>query len=209
MIQCPYCQKNIPDDSQYCDLCGKKLNFCPKCGKLGAGRVCGNCGTPMNGNAANSAAQSPFAPKVAVKKDNPFAPKAAAKPENPFMSGKPATPSNPFIQQKGDGAKPVQPVPAPPVLKLQCSALPAPFPVQSGAEFGRYIQPMNNQKAFDTISSSHGVFTQSGRGWTFKDIGSTNGSLLNGRRLQTNREEPLSHGDTLQMGETTFKIILK
>lgn len=198
MIQCPYCQKNIPDDSQYCDLCGKKLCFCTKCGKPGAGRVCGNCGTPMNGSAVNSgAAQSPFAQKEAVK------------PQNPFMSGKPATPSNPFIHQKDDVKKPVQPTPAPPVLKLQCSALPAPFPVQSGAIFGRYIQPMNNQEAFDTISSSHGVFTQTGHGWTFKDIGSSNGSALNGRVLHINREEPLSHGDTLQMGETIFKIILK
>lgn len=183
MIECPYCQKNVPDDSLYCDLCGKKLNFCPKCRKPGAGRVCGSCGTPMVGGAE------------AVRK------------ENPFVSAKPATPPNPFVRKEADRQQ--APTPAAQVLKLQCGALTEPFAVQSGARFGRDIQPMNDRKAFDTISSNHGIFTQSARGWTFKDVGSTNGTALNGRRIQTNREELLSDGDTLQMGEIIFKVILK
>lgn len=205
MIQCPYCQKNIPDDSLYCDLCGKRLNFCPKCRKPGTGRVCGNCGTPMNGGADNSAPPNPFGPKEAVWKENPFAPKETTDKDNPFVSGKPLP--NPFAPKEAE--KPKQSAPAPQVLKLQCSALSAPFSVQPGARFGREISPMNDGIAFDTISSNHGIFAQSGRGWTFRDVGSTNGTVLNGRRMQTNREEKLSDGDTLQMGEVTFKVILK
>lgn len=195
MIQCPYCQKNVPDDSLYCDLCGKKLNFCPKCRKPGAGRVCGSCGTPMVGGAGNGAPPNLFAPKEAVRK------------ENPFVAAKPATPPNPFVRKEADRQE--NPTTSAQVLKLQCSALAEAFAVQSGARFGRDIHPMNDRKAFDTISSNHGIFARSGRGWTFKDVGSTNGTALNGRRIQTNREEQLSDGDTLQMGEIIFKVILK
>ena len=31
MIQCPECRKMIPDDSAYCDQCGKELKWCPQC----------------------------------------------------------------------------------------------------------------------------------------------------------------------------------
>ena len=31
MIQCPECRQMIPDDSAFCDQCGKELKWCPEC----------------------------------------------------------------------------------------------------------------------------------------------------------------------------------
>ncbi|MGD9898963.1 MAG: FHA domain-containing protein [Calditrichaceae bacterium] len=37
---CPYCLKEIDDDSAYCDQCGGELFVCPVCGKTGREMVC-------------------------------------------------------------------------------------------------------------------------------------------------------------------------
>ena len=31
MIQCPDCRQIIPEDSAFCDQCGKELKWCPEC----------------------------------------------------------------------------------------------------------------------------------------------------------------------------------
>ncbi|MBP5447783.1 MAG: zinc ribbon domain-containing protein [Treponema sp.] len=42
------CQKEIPDDSFFCDQCGIRLLKCSVCGKLAArGNFCGKCGGKM------------------------------------------------------------------------------------------------------------------------------------------------------------------
>lgn len=191
MIQCPYCSESIFDDSLYCDQCGRKINLCPKCQKPGSGRMCGNCGTPMND----------------VVQVNPAAQVKGGVAQNPFVQ-------HPESVQTSGSAVPAKATPplnaaSASILKLRCSQLAVPFSVQSGAIFGREIPPMSDQKAFDTVSTRHGVFQQTMQGWSFKDVGSTNGTALNGRLMQRERVEQLSDGDTLQMGEVKFNVILK
>lgn len=50
------------------------------------------------------------------------------------------------------------------------------------------------------VSRHHCRLTQGGGGYTLEDLGSTNGTFVNGQRLTGAR--PLSHGDMLGMGET-------
>lgn len=47
MIQCPECRNLIPDDSIYCDQCGKQLHWCPECNKPKRGTICPVCGSEL------------------------------------------------------------------------------------------------------------------------------------------------------------------
>jgi pSer/pThr/pTyr-binding forkhead associated (FHA) protein len=58
------------------------------------------------------------------------------------------------------------------------------------------------------VSGSHAKLVfESGR-YSVIDIGSTNGTRLNGRKLTANVPETLASGDTIQFGQTafTFKV---
>lgn len=54
--------------------------------------------------------------------------------------------------------------------------------------------------AIDSISKMHGYFTRTGEDWWYADRSSTNGSLLNGERLEPESKHSLSAGDSLQLG---------
>ena len=47
MIQCPECRSLIPDDSAFCDQCGKELKWCPQCGRPKRGTECPVCGSQL------------------------------------------------------------------------------------------------------------------------------------------------------------------
>ena len=47
MIVCPSCRAEIPDDSFFCDQCGRALKFCPSCGKPRRGTQCAACGEDL------------------------------------------------------------------------------------------------------------------------------------------------------------------
>ena len=61
MIQCPECRALIPDDSIFCDQCGKELKWCPECGRPKRGTECPVCGSPLG----------PKTPKVMADSDRP------------------------------------------------------------------------------------------------------------------------------------------
>lgn len=51
-MECPFCQQFIPDDSFFCDQCGKEMMLCPVCKKPGKGKACifdGNKLVPASG----------------------------------------------------------------------------------------------------------------------------------------------------------------
>jgi tetratricopeptide (TPR) repeat protein len=87
--------------------------------------------------------------------------------------------------------------------KLVCSAGPI-----SGAEFaledGEYVVGRANNNPIcipDTsVSRRHVLIRRVGGGWAARDLGSGNGTLLNGEPLTD--EMPLSHGDILTLGDT-------
>lgn len=58
-------------------------------------------------------------------------------------------------------------------------------------------------------SGSHGKFEINDEGVFFTDLGSTNGTLLNGSKLPANEKVRVTPDDELQIGRLTFKLAFK
>lgn len=59
------------------------------------------------------------------------------------------------------------------------------------------------------VSRLHAVIKQQGEHVTIMDLGSSNGTYLNGARLKTNVEEMLHHGDLLSLGKLKIQVLIK
>ncbi|MCB1218136.1 FHA domain-containing protein [bacterium] len=56
------------------------------------------------------------------------------------------------------------------------------------------------------VSGLHGLLVASDEGLSFSDLGSTNGSMINGEPVAANDEVSLMNGDRLQLGQTQFLV---
>jgi hypothetical protein len=59
------------------------------------------------------------------------------------------------------------------------------------------------------VSRLHAVLKREGNRVFVMDLGSSNGSYLNGKRLKPNTEQTLNHGDMLALGKLKIQILLK
>jgi hypothetical protein len=59
------------------------------------------------------------------------------------------------------------------------------------------------------VSRLHAVLKREGNRILVMDLGSSNGSYLNGKRLTPNVDQTLSHGDMLALGKLKIQILLK
>lgn len=62
--------------------------------------------------------------------------------------------------------------------------------------------------ADDLASRQHVVIQPAGSGWTIADLGSTNGTRLNGRPLPPQQATPLQAGDQVEIGASAFLVVL-
>jgi pSer/pThr/pTyr-binding forkhead associated (FHA) protein len=62
--------------------------------------------------------------------------------------------------------------------------------------------------AFDdpSMSRQHAAIEYADEGFRIRDLGSTNGVLVNGREVQA---AELSHGDRFEVGERTFQLVIE
>jgi pSer/pThr/pTyr-binding forkhead associated (FHA) protein len=60
--------------------------------------------------------------------------------------------------------------------------------------------------ASDTVSREHGVFSPLRNHWLFKDLGSTNGSWLNGVALKEGQWKIIRPGDVLQLADRAIQL---
>jgi len=58
------------------------------------------------------------------------------------------------------------------------------------------------------VSREHARISRRGRTLVIEDLGSTNGTLLNGVRLDPYLPEPLKHGDQLQLGKLLIEVLI-
>lgn len=59
------------------------------------------------------------------------------------------------------------------------------------------------------VSRLHAVLKREGQNVFVMDLGSSNGTYLNGKRLTPNVDQPLNHGDMLALGKLKIQILLK
>ena len=77
------------------------------------------------------------------------------------------------------------------------------FELLSGDRLGR-SDPAEVILDDSYVSAAHARLTSRNGTWYVEDLGSTNGTLLNGSRVC--RRQPVRPGDTLQLGRTTLQF---
>lgn len=94
------------------------------------------------------------------------------------------------------------------------------FPLVDRNEFtlgrisdGQPIMPDIDFSAFKAyangVSRLHAVLKRIGSRVAIMDLGSANGTYLNGRRLSPNLEHTINHGDIISLGKLKIQILLK
>ena len=59
------------------------------------------------------------------------------------------------------------------------------------------------------VSRLHAVIKRSGTSIIFMDLGSANGTFINGTRLSPNIEQTLKHGDIISLGKLRIQILIE
>jgi len=94
------------------------------------------------------------------------------------------------------------------------------LPLSSRNEFtlgrvseGQPIMPDIDLSAYQAyaagVSRLHAVIKRDGDRLIFMDLGSANGTFINGKRLSPNVEQSLKHGDILALGKLKIQILIK
>lgn len=189
MIQCPECRQMIPDDSAFCDQCGKELKWCPECKRPKRGTECPVCGSDLipgrkwlSGGASASASGSNggVGVKNDEKRDTPPGLEvggASKSPEN-------ASAVTPVSELVGNGWR----------LAL------------APGQFGRAGGIWPELSTCPYVSGRHGTISGGAGNWSITDIGSTNGTLVDGARLQTGVATPLKKGSKVRIATLDFTV---
>lgn len=176
MIQCPECRSMIPDDSAFCDQCGKELKWCPECGRPKRGAECPVCGSDLvpgrkwlaGASAAEGAGENTGA--------NPVYDSAASR------QGEVLPPASALV---GNGWR---------------------MTLQPG-QFGRGGGIWPELGSCPYVSGLHGQISEGPGGcWNITDVGSTNGTFVDGIRLQSGVATPLKKGSKVRIATLDFIV---
>ena len=195
MTQCPECRNMIPDDSAFCDQCGKELKWCPVCKRPKRGTECPVCGNSLIPGrkylamleAGVSVAPQPqpqpqssaFNPQPSAFNPQSSAPNAGMQPEPTVAAG---TAPSALV---GGGLRLV---------------------LQQGP-FGRRGGIWPELSAFQFVSGNHGTITAVPGGWTITDMGSTNGTYINGVRINPGTPAAITIGSKITIATTEFTVV--
>ena len=170
MSKCYKCGADIDSDSLFCDQCGAEQFVCPKCHIIGKGPN-KRCG--MCG--------SPLVPATGQQGNNSTQQQGAA--AQPFAGA---------AQQQGAART---------ASYLVCQAEQVSIPLMNGAVIGRTAGDYANILGKCIyISGIHARLTQNGSVWSITDLGSRNGTKVNGVACQPNVPMAFKAGDTIRLG---------
>lgn len=211
MSKCYKCGADIDSDSLFCDQCGAEQYVCPKCHIIGKGpnKRCGMCGSPLvpatgqqgnNSTQQQGAATQPFA--GAAQQQGASQPFAGASQQQQGA----AQPFAGAAQQQQGAAQPFagaaqQQGAARTASYLVCQAEQVSIPLINGAVIGRTAGDYANILGKCIyISGIHARLTQNGSVWSITDLGSRNGTKVNGVACQPNVPMAFKAGDTIRLG---------
>ena len=186
----------IPDDSAYCDQCGKELKWCPQCKRPKRGTECPLCGSVLvpgrqylGGSSGVSGGSGGAAGGLggsggALGGGAPF---GGASGTSGGASGGGAA----FGGASGGGIVPTALVGNGWRLILQ------------EGPFGRTGGIWPELASCRYVSGNHGRISKTAAGWQVEDCGSTNGTFVNGVRVQ---KQTLKRGDILRIATLDFTL---
>ena len=221
MIQCPECRKMIPDDSAYCDQCGKELKWCPQCKRPKRGTECPLCGSVLvpgrqylgggsgvSGGSGGAAGGSGGVSGASGGSGFSGASGGAAFGGASGVSGGGGAASGGASGGSGGASRGG-----------------APFGSTAGASgggtvptalvgngwrlilqegpFGRTGGIWPELASCRYVSGNHGRISKTAAGWQVEDCGSTNGTFVNGVRIQ---KQILKRGDILRIATLDFTL---
>jgi hypothetical protein len=188
---------------------------CPHCGAPApaTGNYCDHCGEPLDAT-AGTAASTPAAASASASQAAPSSAAAAAPADAPPPASQP--PTAPIVPAATAPAAPPQPA----GITLELSGPAASSTLAfSGSEMhvgrrdadaGIYpeIDFDGNDIVVDAgervhaVSRRHGRIFRDGDVLKYEDVGSTNGSTINGTPVLPNDPQPLKDGDRIVLGRT-------
>lgn len=192
------CGQEILDDSTFCDQCGSAILVCEKCGALGVNKFHAADGGRM------------VQRKVALVDETPSpAPSPSPTPTPLIVDPAPQSmPSPAPTQAPPTGQKTQVYTGAPAVLKLRHTSG-AVVNIAGNAVVSRENGPLSALLAPTGFASrNHAELSVQGGNWIVKDLGSTNGTLINDQKCAPNVELPLKGGMKLQFADQSFTVEL-
>ena len=190
-MTCPNtkCAADIPDDCSFCDQCGKSILKCPKCGLLAMSKFCAKDGSPMQPRVMETLHASPTVPIASAQQP------ASSMPPPPIEKSLPITDT---IRSSA---------PAQGALLLLQHAGGIQLACPSDCVLGRKMGPHTAYlAAYSYISGQHGKVLLKNGVWYYLDLGSTNGTRLNGSSCVARSEYPIKPQDILELGDQKFQV---
>ena len=168
MVECPVCSETIPEDSNYCDQCGKELMICPECEELGDSKFCTNDGTEL---ITKRSMKRPETERETGSKEKPADKKAGGSLSMTTVTSSTRGASQVDIQESSKNRK----------IQLINETLGLKLEVEDGDILGRSAGPHQEELSdIDTISGKHAkiYFDENQDVWKIKDLHSTNGTRI-------------------------------
>ncbi len=199
MTQCPECRSLIPDDSAFCDQCGKELKWCPQCGRPKRGTECPVCGNTLipgtkwlaaGGDGVEAHSAEGGISRRAEREERCDDRKAPAGSE-----AEAACPSGQLRSSGGDSRQ----------LPTSIVGNGWKLLLREG-QFGRVGGIWPELAGCPYVSGNHGRIGKTADGWTITDNGSTNGTYINGQKIAVGVPTPVKKGDTVRIATLDFTV---
>lgn len=199
MAKCYKCNNEIEDDSRYCDVCGALLYVCPTCHRIGKGegKRCGYCGKLL----------------VPATETDPSGESATSHPadlEPTYPIGTSLSPSEHTATIPARSASfatmvpnqnPTSTIVVPPTARcLYCESEDVRLTLIDNAIVGRVNGNYSHLLgSLIYISGTHAKIEKIGQDWTITDLGSRNGTAINGMVCRKGETRTFKIGDIIRI----------